>query len=510
MSDTPTQLGLSDPSLTPASTPAASQPPGPPGGTGGAPGRPLRTGAILWVLLAAMFFAQFDFFVVNVAAPSLETSINAGSAALELIVGGYAFAYAAGMITGGRLGDKYGYRRVFVIGTIAFGVTSLLCGIATNPEQLIVARLAQGLAGAIMVPQVLAVITADFPDEKKPRAMAWYGAAAGLGSIAGQVLGGALIAANFAGLEWRTIFLINVPFCLVIAIAARVLPAGTRRRAVGMDPVGALGVTVALALLLVPLTMGHSTHWPAWTWISMVLAVPVALVTVFWEKRLTGRGGSPVLVFPLFRSPSFKGGIIASIAFMLYFGSFMFTLTLLLQSGLGLGPFEAGLIFSPMGILFTATSMIGNRLTARWGMSALVVASAVTAVGLIMLAARLSMAGTETGLPWIVLCLCLIGAGNGVVLPKLFQATLMRVRAQDAGIASGLLTTAQQFASAAGVAIIGAVFFAVAGLAPTGDSWASAMSWATAISVLMVLVVMWMTWTFRRFARTAPSGTTGD
>ncbi|MGK5629444.1 MFS transporter [Streptomyces sp. URMC 123] len=461
---------------------------------------PLRPGPVLLVLLSAMFFAQFDFFVVNVAAPSLEESINAGPAALELVVGGYAFAYAAGMITGGRLGDKYGYRRLFVIGTIAFAVTSLLCGIAVNPEQLIVARLAQGLAGAVMVPQVLAIVTADFPDDRKPWAMAWYGAAAGLGSIAGQVLGGGLIAADFAGLGWRTIFLINVPFCAVIAVAAmRVLPARTQRRKVGLDPIGALGVSVALALLLVPLTMGHTSHWPAWTWISMALAIPVALITLHWEKLLTRKGGSPVLVFPLFRSPSFRGGMIASTAFMLYFGSFMFTLTLLLQSGLGLGPLEAGLVFSPMGILFTATSMIGGRLTNRWGMGALVVSSLVTAAGLIALAARLFVSGADTGLPWIVVCLCLIGSGNGVVLPALFGAALMRVRPQDAGIASGILTTTQQFASAAGVAVIGAVFFAVAGTEPTSGSWATAMGWATGISVLMVFVVMWMTWTFRRF-----------
>ncbi|MFE5868189.1 MFS transporter [Streptomyces roseifaciens] len=460
----------------------------------------VRTGPTLLVLLSAMFFAQFDFFVVNVAAPSLEESIHAGPAALELVVGGYAFAYAAGMITGGRLGDKYGYRRLFVIGTIAFGITSLLCGIAVNPEQLIAARLAQGLAGAVMVPQVLAVITADFPDERKPKAMAWYGAAAGLGSIAGQVLGGALIAADFAGLGWRSIFLINVPFCAVIAAAAmRVLPAQTHRRRIGLDPVGASGVTLALALLLVPLTMGHTSDWPVWTWVSMALAIPVAALTLRWERTLARRGGDPVLVFPLFRSPSFRGGVIASVAFMVYFGSFMFTLTLLLQSGMDLGPFQAGLVFSPMGILFTATSMIGGRLTDRWGMSALVVSSAVIVLGLVALAVRLYAAGPDTGLPWIVLCLCLIGAGNGVVLPALFGAALMRVQARDAGIASGILTTTQQFASAAGVAVIGAVFFAVAGKHATSASWADAMAWATAISVLMVLVVMWMTWTFRRF-----------
>ncbi|MEO3977689.1 MFS transporter [Streptomyces sp. CAU 1734] len=466
-----------------------------------APPPTLRIGPVLLVLLSAMFLAQFDFFVVNVAAPSLESSIHADPAALELIVGGYAFAYAAGMITAGRLGDRYGHRRLFVIGTIAFAITSGLCGLAVNPEQLIVARLAQGLAGAVMVPPVLAIITAYFPDEKKGRAMAWYGVSAGLGSIAGQVLGGALIAADFAGLGWRNIFLINVPIGLVIAIAAmKILPARKSASRVGLDPLGAIGVSVALGLLLVPLTMGHVSGWPAWTWISMVLAVPALLGTLHWERTLAARGGDPVLVLSLFRSESFRGGVIASVAFMLYFGSFMFTLTLLLQSGMNLGPFQAGLMFAPMGIAFTITSMVGGRLTARWGMNALVVCGAVTALGLLLLAVPLAVSDTTVGLPWVVICLGLIGAGNGVVLPALFGAALTTVRPQDAGIASGILTTTQQFASAAGVAVIGALFFTVAGTEPTSHDWSVAMAWAALASMLLVLVVMWTTWTFKRFS----------
>ncbi|MYU22068.1 MFS transporter [Streptomyces sp. SID8352] len=467
----------------------------------GAPPTVQRTGPVLLVLLSAMFFAQFDFFVVNVAAPSMEESIHATSGQLELVVGGYAFAYAAGMITGGRLGDGFGHRRLFIIGTLAFGVTSLLCGLADTPAQLIVARLAQGLAGAVMVPPVLAVITAYFPDEKKGRAMAWYGVAAGLGSIAGQVLGGALVASDFAGLGWRTIFLINVPFCLLIALAAlKVLPARTRLGRTGLDPVGALGVSAALALLLVPLTTGHASGWPAWTWISMALALPFGAATLWYERSLAARGGNPVLVMSLFRSESFRSGVIAGVAFMIYFGSFMFTLTLLLQSGLGLDPLEAGLVFSPMGVLFTATSMVGGRLTARWGMNALVVSGGVTALGLALLALRLATAGADTGLPWIVFCLCLIGGGNGVVLPALFGAALTTVRPQDAGTASGILTTTQQFASAAGVAAVGALFFATAGKAPTDGDWAGAMAWATWVCFLLVLVVMVTTWTFKRFS----------
>jgi MFS family permease len=464
-----------------------------------------RLGTVLTVLLTATFVVQFDFFVVNVAAPSVEHDLGAGSAALELIVGGYAFAYAGGMITGGRLGDMYGHRRMFVIGALAFAAASLLCGIAANPGELVAARLVQGLSGAAMAPQVLAVITADFPNEMKPKAMAGYGVAAGLGSIAGQILGGALVQADVAGLGWRLIFLVNVPICLLVALVApKVLPTPTKRSNVRLDPVGVLGLCAALALLLVPLTLGHSEGWPAWTWACMACAVPLFAVTLYWEQLLGRRGGSPVLVLTLFRSHSFRSGMVASAAFMLYFGSFMFTLTLLLQSGLGLNPFEAGLVFSPMGILFTATSMVGRKLIARFGMKALIWSCVVAVLGLLLLAVRLFVAQGDVGVAWIVVMLCLIGGGNGVVLPALYGATLMQVKPKDAGTASGILTTTQQFASSSGVAIIGAVFFAVAGPRPGGDDFGTAMAWSTSISVVLVLAVTWMTWMFKRMA--APAG----
>jgi MFS family permease len=479
--------------------------------TGNALSPASRLGPVLTVLLTATFVVQFDFFVVNVAAPSVEHDLGAGSAALELIVGGYAFAYAGGMVTGGRLGDMLGHRRMFVIGACAFAVASLLCGIAANPGELVAARLVQGLAGAAMAPQVLAVITADFPNEMKPKAMAGYGVAAGLGSIAGQILGGALVQADVAGLGWRLIFLINVPICAVIALLApRVLPAPKNQHRTRLDPVGVLGLCAALALLLVPLTLGHSEGWPVWTWICMACSLPLFALTLRWEQALGKRGGSPVLVLSLFRSHSFRTGMIASAAFMLYFGSFMFTLTLLLQSGLDLNPFKAGLVFSPMGILFTATSMVGRRLIARYGMKALVWSSLVAVLGLLLLALRLFFAQADVGIVWIVVFLCLIGGGNGVILPALYGATLMQVRPKDAGTASGILTTTQQFASSSGVAVIGAVFFAVAGSKASSDDYGTAMAWSTSISVVLVLAVTWMTWTFQRIAAPAKRAEPSD
>ncbi|HUZ25517.1 MAG TPA: MFS transporter [Streptosporangiaceae bacterium] len=199
------------------------------------------------------------FFVVNVAAPSLRADLHASDGALQLIVGGYAFAYAAGLVTGGRLCDLFGYRRLFVAGMTGFALSSLACSLARSPDQLVAARLAQGVTAAAMLPQVLALITATVPAPSRPRAIGWYGVPSGLGAIAGQVLGGALITADLAGLGWRAIFLVNVPVGAVAAILAwRMLPTPPRRQRPGLDPLGAIGAATTVGAVLVPLTVGRS------------------------------------------------------------------------------------------------------------------------------------------------------------------------------------------------------------------------------------------------------------
>lgn len=455
---------------------------------------------MLAVLLSAMFMAQFDFFVVNVAAPSFVRDLHASPAALELVVGGYAFTYATGMITGGRLGDLYGYRRLFLIGMIAFALTSLLCGIALNPAELIVGRLLQGFAGAVMVPQVLAVITATVPAQHRPRALGWYGVAGGLGSIAGQVLGGLLLDVNVLGLGWRVIFLINVPVGAVASLLAlRLLPRITPPHRARLDPLGALGIAVALGLVLAPLALGRGEGWPAWTWICMAAAVPVGALTLYWQRVLGARGGQPVLDMTLFRRSSYLAGMIAGTAFMAYFGSFMFTLTLLLQGGLGLTAFDAGLAFAPMGVLFGVTAFLGSRLVRRFGMGAMLVGGAVTCVGLLTVFGELVTGGTS--LAGMILALSLVGAGNGIVMPQLVAAALVTVEPHQAGIGAGVLTTTQQFASSAGVAAVGTVFFAIAGSSAPAVGYPHGMAMAAVIGFALMLVVIGLTAVIRRIAR---------
>ncbi len=419
--------------------------------------RTKRTGPMLVVLMSAMFLAQFDFFVVNVAAPSFARDLQAGPTALELIVGGYAFAYATGMITGGRLGDLWGHRRAFVAGMVGFAVASLLCGLAQNPTELVLARMLQGLAGALMVPQVLAIVTVAIPQEHRGRALGWYGVASGLGSIAGQVLGGLLLDLDLFGLGWRIIFLFATPICAVAApLAWRLLPASVPDRHTRLDLRGAIGVSAALALILAPLTISRPL-----VWLVAVAAVPIAVVTLRYERRLGALGRQPLLDLSLLRVRSYRSGLVAGAAFMAYFASFMFTLTLLLQDRLGYSALQAGLVFAPMGVLFGTTSLLGFRLIRRYGSRVVAVGAAVVALGLLLIVWEVAQPG-RPGLAWLMVSLLLVGGGNGLVLPQILGLAMAEVRADQAGAGSGLLNTTVQFAGSAGVAAIGAAFFAVA------------------------------------------------
>lgn len=462
--------------------------------------RRLADGAVLAILLVAVFMGQFDFFVVNVAAPSLHSDLGAGEGALELIVGGYAFAYASGLISGGRLGDMLGYRTMFVSGMLGFSLASLLCGIAAEPTELIIFRLLQGATAAAMLPQVLAAVRALLPSAFQPTAMAWYGVTAGLAAVAGQALGGLLVSADLAGLSWRPIFLVNVPIGLVVsALAWRALPVqhrDSRERTGGLlarlDPVGAGGITVSVALILVPLSLGRTLGWPWWTWACLAAAAVIGTLTVRWERSADRRGLTPMLDLSLLHSTGFRAGVLANVAFMLDFGSYMFTLSLLLQAGLGLSALGAGLVFTPAAIAFAVAAFGGRTLIQRYGARVIIAGGLIAAAGLLGLAWRLQVAGLHAGLPAIVALTAVISLGNGLVLPSLIGTALADAPGAKAGAASGMLTAGQQFASSTGVAVIGTVFFAVVSTRAGLAGYPRAMACTALIDTLLILVVTGM------------------
>jgi EmrB/QacA subfamily drug resistance transporter len=464
----------------------------------GADGYPRRW-AMLPVILIAMFMAGFDIWAVNVAAPSLQRDLHVSDAALQLIVGGYAFMYASGMVTGGRLGDLFGYKRLFMIGVVTFALASLACGLAPSAGLLVVFRLVQGLTGAVMVPQVVALITATFPARERSKALGYYGATMGLGFVSGQILGGGLIQANIFGLGWRAIFLVNVPVGIIaLIVAAIVVPKARGLRKPRLDPLGAVGVSGGLALALVPLTLGRDEGWPVWTWVSLALALPVLAATVAWERRLTRTGGDPLLNLSLFRDRAFSAGLLLNFAALFFFGSFMFVLTLLLQSGLGLSPLHAGIVNLPLALTFIAMTLLGPRVAARLGPRSITLGAVAAIAGALVLALTAAhygghLTGWETA-PGTAL----IGIGQGLMVPSLMSAVLSHVRPEQAGAAAGVLTTTQQFSIASGVAVIGAVFYEVIGGAPTRASFVTGLTVVAWVDVALLVIAAALTFLLPR------------
>lgn len=478
-----TELVITTESASPASTPAAAE---------AFPEPDPRRWRMLPVILSAMFMAMFDYFVVNVAAPSFQHDLHTTDAGLELVVGGYGFAYAAGLITGGRLGDLLGYKRMFVYGMAAFTAASLACGIATSSAVLIAARLVQGATAAAMVPQLLALINVVYPLHERPRAMAWFGATIGTGSVAGQVLGGVLLEANLFHWTWRPIFLVNVPIgVLAVVLAARWLPdtRGTQRPR--FDPLGAIGIAAGIGLALAPLILGRAEGWPLWTWISLIASVPVMIVALRWESRLARAGGAPMVDLALFQERTFSVGLALSGLMLAMFGGFMLAMTLFLQGGMHMSPVRAGLLFGPLGLAFAGTSLAARRVSGRYGARVIAIGASLSATGLVLLGAVLAWRGADLAAWQLLPSMVLVGAGNGFVLPSLVGSVLAGIRSKNAGAASGMLVTAQQFGGAAGVTVLGTVFFSALGSHPDGfGGFVTAMRWVDAVDVVVVLVIL--------------------
>ncbi|MET9882074.1 MFS transporter [Streptomyces sp. NPDC006430] len=437
----------------------------PPGPAPSAPGSrqqaPIGPLGLFTVLLGAAL-PLVDFFIVNVALPAVDADLAAGPAVLELIVGGYGVAYAVLLVLGGRLGDTAGRRRLFLIGMAAFGLTSLGCGLAPTAWTLVGARVAQGAAAALMLPQVLATIQATTQGPRRARAMSLYGATAGLSMVAGQILGGVLVAADVAGSGWRSVFLVNVPVVVVgLVLAVRAVPETRSDRPASVDVPGTLLLAVSLVSLLLPLTEGRATGWPLWTWISLGL-FPFAAVAFYLVERRADRLGRDPLVPPsLLRLLSLRRGLVMVVPFSIGFSGFMFVIAVVLQQGLRMGPVAAGLALVPMALAFFAASLAGPLLVGRFG-SRVVTAGAVfqaLGVGLLLLAVLHGWA--DLGLAALAPGVAVAGLGQGLQLPVLMRLMLSDVPADRAGVGGGVMITTQQSALALGVATLGSLFLAL-------------------------------------------------
>jgi len=424
-----------------------------------------------WLAFGVMVTAQFmfivDAFIANVAIPSIRTSLHATPAQLEAVLAVYQLGYAILLITGGRLGDLFGRRRVFLLGLVAFTATSAGCGLAGSAAALIAWRFTQGLSAAMMVPQVLASVQALFAGAERDRALSIFGLVMGTGGAAGLLVGGALTSADIAGLGWRSAFLINVPVGLTAALLGwRWIPHPSADAAkVHLDTAGVAWMAVSVAAVLVPLLFGRELHWPVWT--LALLAVGVLGMATFQqlEARVDRAGGTPLLPPTLLQHRAFMTGLTASALHYIGMMAFFLVLTLYLQNGRQLSAVRMGVAILPLAITFLITSRVANALVRRHGIRALLAGLGLMALGLLTLLSGFGTAWAHPATPSMArigIAVALYGAGQGLVVVPLIGLVLTGVARTQAGAAAGLLITAQQLAGALGVACIGGLYFTFA------------------------------------------------
>jgi MFS family permease len=448
-----------------------------------------------WWVLATVVAAQFmfgvDAFIVNVAIPTIAAELHAGAAQIEAVIAIYLIAYATLVVTGGRLGDIYGTRNVFVAGVAGFTVTSLWCGLAQSGPELIVARLAQGATAALMVPQVLATLHLLFADASRARAFGIYGIVLGLAGAAGFLLGGVLVTLDLAGLGWRAVFFVNVPFgAVIIAAALRLMPMAPRRAGTRLDIAGSIVLFLGLLCLIGPLLFGHDVQWSAGVWLVMAAGAAILFAFVKLERAVAGRGGMPLIDLSLLSDAAFMRGLAAVFCFFFANLSFYLVMTVFMQRALQIPPLQAGLVFVPLALTFVIASRHSAARARHRGTLVLIEGCCVQIAGLAALVAMIESTGAPSAMS-LALVLTIFGYGQGLVMAPLSSAVLSSVKPASAGAGSGMYGTTAQIANAAGVAAIGAVFFAV----ESGQSARLALLAASALFALSIITcAAFLTW----------------
>ena len=412
------------------------------------------------MLLAGAFMVVLDFFIVNVALPSMAGDLEASASSLEWVVAGYGLTFAVFLITAGRLGDDIGRRRVYAIGLGLFTLASLACGLAPSAATLVLARVAQGVAAAVLMPQVLSIIGVTYRGPDYVRALSVYGVVLGLAAVGGQLIGGALVESDAAGLGWRWCFLINVPVGLAALVLTPVLVPESRAESRSrLDLAGAVMVAAGLVAVLLPLIEGRAQGWPAWTWISLAAAPFILAAFVLHQRALTRRGAAPLLDLGLFGQRGFSGGLATQLLLASAQAAFFVYLALYLQMGRGLDPLDSGLVFTIVAVSYVAVSGPAPKLTERYGRAVIAAGGLCLAAGLGSLALAVAEVGVEGSLAAFVPGLLLAGAGVGLCFTPLTAIVLGNVDPERAGAASGVLSTTQQVGFSLGVAITGVIFF---------------------------------------------------
>ncbi len=410
-------------------------------------------------VMTALFMVLLDVSIVNVAIPAIRSNLGANNADIQFVIAGYGLAYAVLLITGGRLGDIFGRKKLFLIGMSGFVIASALCGLAQSAIMLDLSRVLQGAMAAMMYPQVLSVIQVSFPSQERARVFGFVGAVIGIATITGPLAGGLIIRDDITGGSWRWIFLVNLPIGIAALIAAtRLISESRAPNATRLDVVGVLLATAGILLLVYPLVEGQVAGWPAWTFICMAISPVMLVLFVLYERSLPSTR-FPLVQLSLFRIRSFAVGVGISAVFIAGIPAFFFTFSLMLQVGLGFSALNAGLTTIPWSLSSAVASAMSTRVAPRLGKYTIAIGATLLVIGMLGVIGTLHLQGTKlTG--WdLIPSFVVSGLGLGTVIAPLLNIILAGVPGRDAGSASGVLTTFQQLGGAIGVAVVGVVFF---------------------------------------------------
>ncbi|MFD7667494.1 MFS transporter [Streptomyces sp. NPDC059788] len=416
----------------------------------------------LAVLLAGAFMALLDSTIVNIAIPTIHTSLGASESTLSWVISGYMLAYGLALVPAGRMGDRYGHKPVFIVGLILFTVFSAACAFAQNDVQLILARIAQGLSAGIFYTCITALIQLMFPGKLRGKALAVMGAAIGFSSAMGPLAGGLIIEGFGAEHGWRYIFGVNLPIGVIAAFFAfRLLPTYSSTREDGRSDWGGLILlTAGLGAILVPLIQGEEQGWPLWVYVLMACGVLLIVGFALWERRVAGRGGNPMVPPRLFKSRAFTSGVVLALVYFAAFTSIFFTIALLWQAGLGASALETGLLLMAFAVGTIVGAAQSEPLAARFGRSVLIIGLGLVTLSLTAILTILAVASPADLRGWPLIAPLLFGGiGSGLFIPSNMDFIVATVAREEAGSASGVIGSMQRVGSAIGIAVAGRVLF---------------------------------------------------
>lgn len=443
----------------------------------------------LLVILFGQLLTIMDIFIINVSIPSIQRDLHASNGEMQFMIAAYLIGFASLLITGGRLGDLYGRKKIYIIGLLAFMISSIACGLSAGSGQLVISRFVQGISAAMMAPQVLSMIQILFSDhQERTKAMGWYGITIGIGTVLGQFLGGYFSSLTMMNEPWRLIFLMNIPICLpAVFLTLKLLDESKISVKQSFDAVGVLILSAGLFCATYALTMSEHDGLHFKNVSLMIVSGGILFTFIKNQKKRIQNERSYLIDFELFRYKNFNLGIVAVSFFFIMLDSYFYILSLFFQDGLKISPLEAGEIIVFQGLGFILASVISVKLILRYGKKALISGLLFIIVVLIL---QLFLFSMETGFPVFCLLLFLHGLGIGSIIPSLANIALSGMPEKLIGNASGVYNTFQQIAAIVGIVALGSVFYYFLGEKPVVQDYHNAFSVALLINIFCLIFVM--------------------